>query len=79
MLGRMIRAAGRRVGDADEVELRQLIELLPELERAIAAGMAGQMSYGRSWSHIAQATGTTRQGTRQRWERLVKEIESEER
>lgn len=72
MLGRMLKAAGRRVADADEVELRQLIQLQASLDDAIATAMAGQMSYGRSWTYISQATGTTRQAARQRWADQVK-------
>lgn len=73
MLRRMLRAAGRRVGHADEVELRELIELQQSLDQAIADAVAGQMSYGRSWTYISQATGTTRQAARQRWVDRVRE------
>jgi len=67
MLRRMIRAAGRRVADADEVELGQLIELRHDLDDAIAAAVNGQRSRGVSWAYIAAATGVTRQAAQQRW------------
>ena len=62
MVARMVRGAGRRVADADEVELRQLIALRNVLESAIKDAVKGQReTYNRSWEYIAQATGTTRQ------------------
>lgn len=64
---RFIRAAGRRVADADEHELAALIALQVDLDAAIAVAVKGQRSYGRSWAHIATATGTTRQAAQQRW------------
>lgn len=75
---RFIKGAGRRVADADEVELAELLELQTVLNEAIATAMAGQMSYGRSWSYIAQATGTTRQAARQRWAKLVERVKANE-
>jgi len=67
MVGRMLRAAGRRVGDADEFELAELLALQGELDAAIRTAIQGQRATGRSWTAIATATGTTRQGARQRW------------
>ena len=67
MLSRMIRAAGRRVGDSDEHELAQLAGLRDQLDQAIRFAIQGQRSSGRSWSHIGQALGLTRQGAFQRY------------
>lgn len=67
MLKRMIRAAGKRVGDADEPELATLIALQHELDDAIRAAVEGQRAIGRSWADIARGTGTTRQGAFKRW------------
>lgn len=67
MVKRMIRAGGRRVADADEVELGQLLGLQADLEQAIAQAVAGQRAAGRSWQAIAAATGTTRQAAHARW------------
>lgn len=71
MLRRMIAAAGRRVADADEVELGMLIELRHDLDKAIATAVTGQRSRGVSWAYIAAATGTTRQAAQQRWGQKV--------
>jgi hypothetical protein len=68
MVGRMVRAAGRRVGREDEFELAELLALRDDLDEAIADAVAGQRQYGnKSWTAIAAATGTTRQGAQQRW------------
>lgn len=64
---RMIRAAGRRVGSGDEPELAALLDLQKELDDAIAAAVHGQRAIGRSWAHIALATGKTRSAAFQRW------------
>lgn len=69
MLGRLIRAAGRRVADADEVELSALLDLRAEFDTAIQAAVDGMRSRGCSWAYIAQATGTTRQAAQMRWGR----------
>ncbi len=63
MLSRMIRAAGRRVAEADEQELIMLTHLRKELETAIQ----GQRASGRSWEFIGLALGTTRQAAFQRY------------
>jgi len=67
MLSRMIRAAGRRVADADEHELAQMVKLRAEFDQAIKHAVQGQRSSGRSWAHIGQALGLTRQGACQRY------------
>lgn len=67
MLRRMIRAAGRRAAEGDEIELRDLIALQADLTQAITTAVHGQRDHGRSWTYIATATGTTRQGAQQRW------------
>jgi hypothetical protein len=67
MLSRMIRAAGNRVADADEHELTQLVELRDQLEQAIKFSIQGQISKGRSWSHIGEVLGVSRQGAFQRY------------
>jgi len=66
---RMIRAAGRRTGDADEWELAELITLRQAVEDAIQTAVDGQLATGRSWAAIATATGTSRQGAQQRYGR----------
>ena len=67
MLRRMIAAAGRRVADADEVELGTLLGMRRDLDKAIAEAVKGQRRRGVSWAFIASASGTTRQAAQQRW------------
>ncbi|MDD2466178.1 MAG: hypothetical protein PHI97_19430 [Desulfobulbus sp.] len=67
MLSRMIRAAGRRVGVADEHELAELVRLRDEFDQAIKTAVDGQRASGRSWAHIGQALGLSRQGAFQRY------------
>lgn len=67
MLRRMIRAAGRRVGEADELELADLLSLHAELDEAVAAAVDGQRVHGKSWQDIARGTGTTRQAAHLRY------------
>ncbi|MGE4403772.1 MAG: hypothetical protein AB7F61_19180 [Desulfobulbus sp.] len=67
MLSRMIRAAGRRVANADEHELAELVRLRNEFDGAIKAAIDGQRASGRSWAHIGKALGLSRQGAFQRY------------
>lgn len=67
MLARMIRAGGRRVANADEHELAQLVQLRAELEASIKHAIQGQLAAGRSWEHIGLALGISRQGAFQRY------------
>ena len=67
MLRRMIRAAGRRVANADEHELADLVSLRDQLDQSIKHAIQGQRSAGRSWAHIGQALGLSRQGAFQRY------------
>lgn len=65
---RFIRAAGRRVGDADDVDLAQLIELRDAVETAIAEAVTSQRAnYGRSWQWVANGLGITRQAAQQKY------------
>ncbi|GAA5205886.1 hypothetical protein [Microbacterium kyungheense] len=64
---RAIAAAGRRVGDADEFELAELVALRAVLEEAILTGIQGQRARGRSWAHIGDALGITRQAAQERY------------
>jgi hypothetical protein len=66
-LPRMIRAAGRRVADADEVELGMLIAMRDEVDAAIQHAVDGQRARGVSWARIGEATGITRQSAQERW------------
>lgn len=64
---RFIKAAGKRVAEADEIELAELLKLQDVLDQAIQDAVMGIHSGGRSWAYIATATGTTRQAAFQRW------------
>ena len=67
MLSRMIRAAGHRVADADEPELAQLVALRDQFDWAMKIAIQGQNKQGRSWSHIGEVLGVSRQGAFQRY------------
>lgn len=68
MMRRMIRAHGRRVADADDVDLAELVALRDTLDQAIADAVAGQRAnHGRSWADIARALGISRQAAHQRF------------
>ncbi|GAA4170825.1 hypothetical protein [Gryllotalpicola koreensis] len=71
MMRRMLRAAGRRVADADEIELAELVALRAELEQAIASAVAGQHKRGVSWRGIAAGLGMTRQSAHERYSRKL--------
>ncbi len=64
---RFIRAAGRRVGECDEHEQRELLSLQTDLDAAFADAVAGQRAYGKSWTAIGIGAGTSREAAYQRW------------
>ncbi len=64
---RVIRAAGRRAGDGDEIELAGLIALRAEVDDAIGRAVADQRARGVSWRMIGIAAGTTAQAAQMRW------------
>ena len=68
MVRRLLRAAGERVGNADEVELAELVELREHLEQAITEAVTIQRGrWGRSWAEIGRGLGTTRQAAQQHY------------
>jgi hypothetical protein len=67
LVRRLVRRAGERVGDADEYELAELVGIRTELELAIRTAIDGQRSVGRSWAHIGNALGITRQSAQERY------------
>lgn len=70
MVRRIIRAHGRRVGDADEVDLAELVAMRDVLEAAIADAVEGQRTrWGRSWTEIGRGLGTSRQAAQMRYGR----------
>ena len=67
MVRRMLRAAGRRVAEADEVELADLATLRTEIETVIASAVDTWRKQGRSWATIGDALGISKQGAQQRY------------
>ena len=62
MVRRIVLAHGRRVADADEVDLAELVAIRDVLEQAIATAVQGQReNHGASWADVARGLGTTRQ------------------
>lgn len=66
-VSRMVRAAGPRVADGDEPELRALLALQDVVAETIQVAVDGQRSYDRSWAYIARATGRSREAAFKRW------------
>ena len=68
MVGRMIRAYGRRVAGADPEDLAVMLLLRDDLERAIEAAVIGQREgQGASWADVARGLGVTRQAAQMRY------------
>lgn len=64
---RMIRALGRRVGQADPIDLALITALRAEVEEAFLAAMRAQHeASGFSYAEIAAGLGTSRQAVAQR-------------
>lgn len=69
-VARMVRALGRRVGDADPIDLRLLVDLRAAVDDALVAAMLDQRRRF-SLAEIADGLGTTRQNVRQRLARAT--------
>ena len=70
MLGRMITAYGRRVGNSDPEDLSEMLELHRTFERIVGDAVRSQREqHGRSWSEIGAAAGITRQAAQMKWGR----------
>ena len=78
MVRRVLRAHGRRVGDADPEDLTDLVALRVELDKAIAVAIMGQRRAGFSWADIGRGLGVTRQAAQMTWGRAVEELEHAE-
>lgn len=64
---RLIRRAGVRTADADEIELRQLVAMRETLEAAITTAVRGQHARRGSWAYIGMALGIKRQTAQERY------------
>ncbi len=69
MVRRMLRAAGRRVAEADKVELSDLVALQTDVEEVIQHAVDTWRKNGRSWATIGEALGLSKQGAHQRYGR----------
>lgn len=68
MLGRMITAYGRRVGDADPEDLAEMLALQRRFDDVVKDAVRIQREqHGRSWADIGAAAGTTRQAAQMKW------------
>jgi len=68
---RMMRAAGRRVAEADEQELAELLAIRDEVDAAIERAVAGWRAQGRSWAQIGAAAGMSKQAAFKRWSSTI--------
>jgi len=72
MVRRLLRSAAKRVGDADEVELAELVELRDHLEEAITEAVTIQrVRWDRSWADIGRGLGISRQAAQQHYGRTL--------
>ncbi len=67
MLARMIRGYGRRVGQGDEVDLAEMLEMGKTLADATSNAVQLMREDGISWSYIALGAGISRQAAWKRW------------
>ena len=71
---RIIRAAGKRVGEGDPIDLAQLVALRKEFERIEVEAVAMMRErYGYSWSEIGRDLGISRQAAQQFYGRRLAE------
>jgi len=75
MNARVLKAAGRRVGEGDVGALRDLVLLRQQLDDAILQAVAGLRDSGFTWQEIGDELGTTRQAAIMRWSRKVDELD----
>jgi len=69
MLGRMVRAYGRRVASGDPEDLIELADLVREAEAVLHSAALVQNGNGVSWARIGTALGVTRSAAFQRFAR----------
>lgn len=68
---RFVRAAGRRAGDGDEVELADLLTLRAEVEAAIEVAVVGQRERF-SWAYIGRGLGVTKNAAIMRYGKVAR-------
>lgn len=74
MIGRMITAAGRRVGGYDPDQLARLVGLHRTLDGAVVEAVAGQRAAGVTWRSIGEALGVTKEAVIQAYGPAVREL-----
>ena len=67
MMGRMIRAYAKRVGEGDDVDLMAMLSIDAVLHVAIQSAVDGLRDQGHPWEYIAKGAGITRQSAWERW------------
>lgn len=67
MVRRIIRAHGRRVAQADDVDLAELVEIQATLDAAVQEAVDGMRARGESWAYIGRGLGVTRQAAQMRY------------
>jgi len=70
-VGRVIRAAGRRIAAGDVETLPDLAGISRDLDAALIEAVKGLRETGYSWDEIASRLGVSRQAVQQRWGREV--------
>ena len=68
---RIIRSYAKRVADADDVDLGEMLAVRDEMDAAIVEAIRGQKDRGASWAEIGRALGTSRQAAQQTWGRRL--------
>lgn len=66
-VARVIKAAGKRIGQGDVDSLPDLAALTADLDTALITAVKGLREFGYSWEQIASRLGVTRQAAQQRW------------
>lgn len=68
---RSIKAHGKRVAGADEVDLTDLVAMRGVLEESIQVAVDGMRARGESWAYIGRGLGVTRQEAQRRYGKVA--------
>ena len=64
---RILRAASKRMGEADPEDLADLVALRDAVDEAIGNAAVAVHKGGASWAQIGAALGVSKQAAQQRW------------
>lgn len=67
MVHRMVRRAGVRVADADEIELGELADVEATLRVAMQVAVDGMRERGLSWTYIGRGLRIKKSAAQERW------------